>query len=435
MNFEIGQIVGGYEIIGTIGAGGMGTVYRVRNPITDRIDAMKVLLPDLCGSPDLASRFLREIKIHASLRHPNIAALYTAMNVDNSLLMVMEFVEGMTLDSRFQYGTLGIGEAMEYSLQILSALAFAHQKGIVHRDIKPSNIMITAEGLVKLLDFGIARGPSDLRITQAGMVVGSLLYMSPEQVMGGNVDERSDLYSTGVTLYRMVTGRTPIEGTNEFAIMRAQTESIPIPACEISAAVEPGLSRVIMKSLEKDPAARYRTANEFRSALEIFRVGTLPSPENAATVPDVSSDPRFPGETLASVERLLAQYAGPIARHMVKKTSREVSTVADLCAALAAQLHSAREREAFEQASAKEFGLTAPPPAATVMQQWNPDALEEIRRSLAAAIGPVAKVLVERKSRKARSLRELRQMLSEEIPSRKDRDAFLSHPFQSGPNQ
>src|SRR5690242_15892497 len=142
MNFEPGSIVGDYQIVGTLGAGGMGKVFKVRNTISDRIEALKVLLPDLAGEPDLADRFLREIKVLASLNHPNIAGLRTALRVDNQLLMIMELVEGETLDHRMRNGPLPVAEAAACISQVLSALSYAHGKGVVHRDLKPANMML-----------------------------------------------------------------------------------------------------------------------------------------------------------------------------------------------------------------------------------------------------------------------------------------------------
>src|ERR1051325_6553725 len=135
MKFEAGSKIGDYEVLGQIGAGGMGRVYKVRNDLSDRVEAMKVLLPDLEGHADLATRFLREIKVQAGMDHPNIAKLYTALRIDNQLLMFMEFVEGMTLDARLHQGAIPMGDAVEYMLQVLGALDYAHQQGIVHRDI------------------------------------------------------------------------------------------------------------------------------------------------------------------------------------------------------------------------------------------------------------------------------------------------------------
>src|SRR5882724_2746449 len=138
MNFDVGSIIGDYQIIGILGAGGMGKVYQVRNTISDRVEAMKVLLPDLAHEPDLADRFLREIKVQASLEHPNIASLHTAVRVDNQLLMLMECVEGVTLEQRASGGTIPTAEAVNYIGQVLSALEYAHGRGVIHRDIKPA---------------------------------------------------------------------------------------------------------------------------------------------------------------------------------------------------------------------------------------------------------------------------------------------------------
>ena len=222
MNLEIGSTVGDYQVVGILGAGGMGQVYKVRNVISDRVEAMKVLLPDLVNQPDLADRFLREIKVQASLEHPNIAALHTAVRVENQLLMLMEFVEGVTLDQKLKDGPLPAAEAVDYIMQVLSALDYAHARGVVHRDIKPANMMLTPEGVVKLMDFGIARSSADHKLTQTGTTVGSLYYMSPEQIQGVTApDARSDLYSVGVSLYELVTGKRPFDGDSQFAIMSA----------------------------------------------------------------------------------------------------------------------------------------------------------------------------------------------------------------------
>src|SRR4051812_25436144 len=176
MNFEVGSTVGDYQIAAILGAGGMGKVYKVRNLISDRVEAMKVLLPDLVTEPELADRFLREIKVQASLEHPNIAALHTAVRVENQLLMLMEYVEGTTLEQKLKDGPLPVGAAVDYIRQVLSALEYAHQHGVIHHDLKPANMMLTPSGVVKLMDFGIAKASTDRRLTMTGTTVGSLYY-------------------------------------------------------------------------------------------------------------------------------------------------------------------------------------------------------------------------------------------------------------------
>jgi len=182
--FTLGQHIGDYEILSILGAGGMGKVYKVRNVISDRIEAMKILLPDLHSNQSLADRFLREIRLLATLNHPNIAALRTALTHENQLVMIMEFVEGETLSNRIARAPISTFEAVNYADQVLSALSYAHKQNIIHRDIKPANMMLTPQGIVKLMDFGIARSSTDGTLTSTGTTLGSLNYMPPEQVRG-----------------------------------------------------------------------------------------------------------------------------------------------------------------------------------------------------------------------------------------------------------
>ncbi|MBI5084518.1 MAG: serine/threonine protein kinase, partial [Acidobacteria bacterium] len=170
MSYEIGARVLDYEILAVLGAGGMGKVYKVRNVISNRIEAMKVLLANLQEHPELADRFVREIQLQATLSHPNIASLHTALYFENQLLMLMEFVDGMTLDSLIKSGPLHLDEASDYMAQVLDALAYAHDKGIIHRDLKPANMMLTHEGRIKLLDFGIAKLAADRSLTRTGFL-------------------------------------------------------------------------------------------------------------------------------------------------------------------------------------------------------------------------------------------------------------------------
>src|ERR1700754_3299265 len=174
----------------------MGRVYRVRNVISERTEAMKVLLADLQADPELAERFVSEIRTLATLDHPNVAQLRTALQANNELLMIMELVDGMTLQQMAQQAPLAPEKVFSYMHQVLAALSFAHSRGVVHRDVKPANIMVTSEGVAKLTDFGIAKSKSKSGLTQPGLTMGSLHYMSPEQAMGSSaVDARSDLYA------------------------------------------------------------------------------------------------------------------------------------------------------------------------------------------------------------------------------------------------
>jgi serine/threonine-protein kinase len=265
----IGTRKGDYEILGVLGVGGMGKVYRVRNVLSDRIEAMKVLLPNLVDQKDLADRFLREIKVLASLSHPNIAALRTALTIDNQLVMIMEYVEGQTLSARVGQGAIPIDEALNYIGQVLAALSYAHKQQVIHRDIKPANMMLTPEGVIKLMDFGIARSGADMGLTVTGTTLGSLSYMSPEQVKCAPVDARSDLYSLGVSLYEMVTGQRPFQADSHFSILQAHLRELPKPPMELRPELPEAVSEIILKAMEKDPAQRFQSADAFLDAVQI----------------------------------------------------------------------------------------------------------------------------------------------------------------------
>lgn len=260
--------MGDYEVISILGSGGMGRVYQVRNAITDRVEAMKVLLPDLEGHEEVAARFLREIKLLAALKHPNIAALHTALTIDNQLVMVMEYVEGCSLSARLAKGPVPVPDALNYIDQVLDALSYAHQQNVIHRDIKPANMMLTPEGVMKLMDFGIARGSEEpAKLTATGTTLGSINYMSPEQVKGEPTDARSDLYSVGISLYEMVTGEKPFQGDSNFSIMAAHINEVPKPPVQLHPGLPDGLNEIILTAIAKSPAERFQSADAFRNAV------------------------------------------------------------------------------------------------------------------------------------------------------------------------
>ncbi len=313
MAFEIGQRVGDYEIVSMLGVGGMGRVYRVRNVISDRTEAMKVLLPDLVAEPDLAVRFISEIRMLASFDHPNIAQLHTAFQVDNQLVMMMEFVEGFTLEQRAKQGPIPQSDIINYMQQVLGALSYAHGRGVVHRDIKPANIMVTSHGVVKLMDFGIAKSRVEQDLTRPGTTMGSMYYMSPEQVRGGTVDARSDIYSVGVMMYELFAGRRPFVADSAYGILNQQCNVSPQPPVEVNQQLPPALSDLILCALAKDPANRFQNAQAVSNALrQIAAQNDTPTPEVAFT-PVVA-----PGSAAADAgfaAAPVAAYAGPSSGH------------------------------------------------------------------------------------------------------------------------
>ncbi len=264
-----GDICGDYRVIGALGAGGMGAVYKVQHLMTRRIEAMKVLDSDLTAGSDDAQRFLREIQLQAHLHHSNIAAVYNAFRDGNHAVMVMEFVEGESLRSRLQRGPIPLAKGIDYVSQVLRALAYAHAEGVIHRDVTPGNIILTTDDAVKLTDFGLAGTAADLRGMRSGTPAGSLWYMSPEQVTGNStMDARTDIYAAGAILYEVLTGKKLFDLETPFSVMRAHVEAIPAPPSVRNQRVPPAFDSVVMKAVAKDPYARYQSADEFRRALE-----------------------------------------------------------------------------------------------------------------------------------------------------------------------
>jgi serine/threonine-protein kinase len=272
-----GNTVGDYKVIDLAGSGGMGAVYRIEHVITKRVEAMKVLPTGIGTSPENIRRFEREIEVQARLHHPNIVALYNAVRDDDSIALIMEYVEGESLEQMLLSGKLPLNAAVNYADQVLDALAYAHDNGVIHRDVKPANIIVTPAGTAKLMDFGLALAVTDLRLTDTGVAVGSAWYMSPEQVRASDeLDARTDIYAFGAVLHEMLTGKKLFDADGSFAVMRAQMEAVPQAPSAFNPEVSAALDDAIARALAKDPAARFQTAREFRIALDGSLAGARP---------------------------------------------------------------------------------------------------------------------------------------------------------------
>jgi serine/threonine-protein kinase len=268
MSFRVGDTVGEYKIVGPLGRGGMGQVFRVEHALTKRIEAMKVLVKHPLEGAEPVSRFMREVKIHASLNHPNIVTVHNAFQVGEDLALVMELVDGRSLKELIREGGLTLESAVRAVSGALAGLEYAHQRNIIHRDISPSNIIVTADGVAKLMDFGLSKVVAEPALGQSGVVLGTVYYCSPEQVRSTNLDARSDIYSLGVVLYEAVTGRRPFESETAFNIMMDHVDTAPVPPIDVKPEVPRALSDMILKAMAKDPAARFQTAGDFRRSLE-----------------------------------------------------------------------------------------------------------------------------------------------------------------------
>ena len=276
MSYKPGSVIGDYVVVATVGAGGMGTVYKVQHAITKRIEAIKLLASGRTES-DQEQRFIREMQVQARLHHPNIAAVYNAFRYYDEFFLVLEFIEGESLESILSRGRLPLSTALHYTRQALFALGYAHAHGVVHRDIAPSNMIITPDGTVKLTDFGLAKTATDIRLTHSGAPLGSPWYMSPEQVRGNSrLDARSDIYSLGAVLYEMATGAKAFDMSSTFDVMRAQVENAPLPPLARAPDLPQALNDLILTALQKDPDARFQSAEQFYAALETLQPADAP---------------------------------------------------------------------------------------------------------------------------------------------------------------
>lgn len=277
-----GTRLGHYEILSAIGAGGMGEVYRARDPRLDREVAIKVLPEGFASDPDRLARFEREAKAIAALSHPHILAIHEFGSEGQTLFAVMELLHGETLRQRLMTGPLGLRKALEYASQMAKGLAAAHEKGIIHRDLKPENVFVTAEGHVKLLDFGLARqgmpafSGTDRTVsvgTEPGVVMGTAGYMSPEQVRGSVVDHRGDIFSFGAVLYEMLSGRRAFSRGTAAETMSAILNEDPPELTESGRAIPAAVDHVVRHCLEKRPEERFQSARDLAFALQHFESG------------------------------------------------------------------------------------------------------------------------------------------------------------------
>ena len=284
--------------------------------------------------------------------------------------MIMEYVEGTSLHSRMIQGTIDTARAVRFIQQALGALDYAHTRRVVHRDIKPSNILVTPDDRIKITDFGIASRSGDPRLTGEGVALGSLFYMAPEQMRAEPVDARSDLYSVGVTLYEMITGQPPVQGTSFYSILKAHMEGKPRLATDLAPHVPAELAQIIAKSLEKVPGARFQNAVEFNFALSklAFDSPSRPAPRMISAAHPVFDAPTAP----LPVETPRASITPPPSKPQVSIT---------------------------------------PPPSvpqtSTAAKSWDPAVLENARKNLAVFVGPMAKVLVNRREERPHSARAL----------------------------
>jgi len=477
----VGQTLKGmYLIQKRIADGGMGQVYKALHIALDAPFAVKIVKRGLLSDPGVVGRFQREARAVSKLRHPNIVAVTDfGQTDDGTLFMVMEYVAGRSLARVIaEEAPLREHRVVHIGAQILSAFAEAHANQVLHRDLKPENVMIEsrrdAPDSVKVLDFGIAKlqiaGAPASTLTRAGLVCGTPGYMSPEQLTGGELDGRSDLYAVGVVLYEMLTGRLPFDPSTPVRLAQKQmTETPPAPSTVRPAS--PDLEALVLRALSPEREDRPQSAAEMRD--ELLRCSVQPpplgedpaecgptvvlprrsppggrpretpgrsvTPDSRSTlrratphgVPEASPRATTPAtvivpDALKTVERLALPFLGPVAPYLVRKASATATSVEELCEIVATFIPSDLDRTAFLKGTGTTRGAAQPPPEPPLPTQvvWEPALLDHARTALAVHIGPVARVVVQRASAVARSPEHLCELLEREIPGEAARAAF-----------
>lgn len=449
--------IGRYQIDRVLGRGAMGTVYLATDPHIQRQVALKTihtaLLHDGQGNADptgaeLTARFLNEARAAGRLVHPHIVGVFDYGEADGVAFIALEYVRGENLAERLaQHARSGTAiplmDALAWFAQLLDALAYAHELGVIHRDIKPANLLIASRGECKVTDFGIAQLDTG-RLTQAGMMIGTPSYMSPEQYAGGQIDARSDLFSAGVVLYEMLSGTCPFTGTSA-AVMHQVLSEMPPPPSDRVAALPAELDAMVLKAIAKRPDERFASAQSWRNALLTLRdtlmarldpdhtVVLAPPTGRALAPPQTAVDGRTvaPGwspELLAKLEQQLASHVGPIASLLVRRAASQATDSRTLAAQLARHLPDDAARREFDtllerHASASCKGSTRSVPAA-VTPALDPERVEAVARRLATHLGPIARIIAERAARNADTA-TFHARLADALPSSVDREAFL----------
>jgi serine/threonine-protein kinase len=452
------QRIGKYEVLGVLGKGAMGVVYKGFDPQVERTVAIKTVRRDLVDPDILAqtlSRFQNEARAAGRLLHPNIVTIYEFGEDGSTAFIAMEYVEGTGLREYLNRKTkLPLPQVASVMSQLLLALHFAHERRVIHRDIKPANLILTAEGVLKVADFGIARIDTS-KLTSVGMVIGTPSYMSPEQCQGLAVDHRSDLFSAGVVLYELLVGQPPWSGALESIIYKICREEAPAPSAASTIALSPAVDGLLAKALAKNPQQRFASGREFRHALRLAFALPHADPDDDADdrtrldVTNISLQPAlvpaWEDTVLSTVERQLASFVGPMAKVMVRKAASRAHDLAGLYALLSENIGSAGERQRFveglrgsdvasathpSRSTAPGSGTHAAPPpgpAATGGGAHPPldqAFVDEIAGRLAVYVGPIAKVLARKAAQKASTRQDFVRLVSEHLGVQ-DRGAFL----------
>lgn len=477
------EYLGKYRIDSVLGKGAMGVVYKAFDPFIERVVALKTIRKELFSDAEqdeIVGRFKKEAQAAGRLNHPNIVAVYDYGEDPDSAYIAMEFVDGTPLNTLMVADRpTAPARVASWMADLLRALAYAHERGVVHRDIKPANLLITHMAQVKISDFGIARIESST-LTQVGSMIGTPSYMSPEQIRGATVDGRSDLFSAGIVLYQLLTGVRPFTGSTAVVMQQILSQE-PAPPSSLNSALSPAFDRVMEKAIAKVADDRFASAQAFLQALETAQregdfdpdATTLAIAEHTLMVAQVRLDmvaatpPTYSvgtssssgietvtpwkQEAFAELESVLSRQIGPIAKLLLKKTASKAEGIDELCESLLAHIPSEVGRVQFQSAVAgikKKLlangtatgnrlrsqaisGSGLNPPAWAVNQVQAPvifDAAyaDAMTQRLTVFIGPIAKVVVKRALRQTNDKTAFLDLLAEHIEVPAERSRFLS---------
>ncbi len=453
--------VGKYRIDGLIGRGAFGIVYKGFDPHICRPVAIKSLRSEVLAEVDdqasLLARFAVEARSAGRCHHPNIVTVFDYVEQDDAPFIIMEFVQAGTLQDVTRTRTmLPLSQLADVMGQLLSALGHAHEKGVIHRDIKPANVLCPSPTVIKVTDFGVARFQS-LGLTQDGGAIGTPGYMSPEQLLGRDVDERCDLFAAGVLLYQLITGKTPFPANDIPALLQKLLHEKPTPMRELRPEVPSALEDVVARALEQNAKDRFQTADEFKRSLEDALKEALANPEKPIDVTQISTVvdqaaremPSGPlnatmadmlsADTMHKLEESLARSIGPIARVLLAREARGATDPQRLIAALQQQIPSGEEAERFRQ-SAEAFmradgsldraGIAAA--AAAAINEHAPSTeIPEAARKIAIEllkpiIGPVSRIVVEREAAAAHDVNDFLRRVGSKIDDADEREWFVA---------
>lgn len=436
---ELPGQIGKYRLDAVLGRGAMGVVYRAYDPLIERTLALKTVLRRV-GDPEqtreLLQRFRTEAQAAGRLMHPNIVTVHEYGESDDLAFIAMEFVDGRPLSELVGTQPCSLPQVAAWMRDLLAALAYAHAHGVVHRDIKPANLLVTHDGRIKVGDFGIARIESST-LTQTGAMLGTPSYMSPEQFRGEAIDGRSDLFSTGVVLYQLLTGQRPFSGTTAAVMQQVLTHTPPAPS-QVNPALPGALDAVVMRALAKTPEARFAGALDFMAALDAAAAGggidddatvMLPplrreaEPSSVGLTADLTG---WKGAALPQLELLLTAQIGPVARLLVRRIAAGAPDFAALREGLLTHIPSPTARAEFAaHLLALEASLAAPPAEPVEATLGTAAFGATLAQLLAVQIGPIATIVVKRALARAEGRSAVIELVAQQIDAPGARARFL----------